>query len=220
MERPANSPEQPHYRSNFTLRSLITGLLIGILINLTNTYYGLRVGSTDPMSMVSTLLGFTVFKLLGENLSRSENVLLLSVATATGAMPATAGFVGIIPALEFMIDSSENGPLSISFGNLLVWSLGLCFFGITFASLLRKPLVEQERLPWPGASATARLIDTLHPKMWHDPISHSTEQGSAPLSEASADGLSERVMPVSDSLEWGRGVRRLLKSSVASAFAV
>lgn len=125
----------PDERS-FTLRALLAGLLIGVLVNLTNTYYGLRIGAGNQMSMVSALLGYIGFKLLSKYLAKrftpAENVLLVSVATATGCMPLTAGFVGIIPALEYIIGPDENGPLRISFGSLVLWSLGLCFFGIVF----------------------------------------------------------------------------------------
>jgi hypothetical protein len=31
-----------------------------------------------------------------------------------------------------------------SFGKLFLWTSGICFFGITFAALMRKRLVEKE----------------------------------------------------------------------------
>ncbi|KAM7214454.1 oligopeptide transporter [Rhypophila decipiens] len=154
---------------NFTVRAVVLGLLIGLLVNISNTYYGLRVGAGSQMSMISALLGFIIFKLVStygqstKRLGPAENVLLTSVATATGCMPLTAGTIGVIPALEYIIGSDENGPLPQSFGGLVIWAFGLSFFGIIFTALLREPLIERERrLPWPGASATAHLIRTLH----------------------------------------------------------
>lgn len=38
---------------SFTLRALISGLFIGVLVNLSNTYYGLQIGAGSQMSMVS-----------------------------------------------------------------------------------------------------------------------------------------------------------------------
>ena len=43
-----------------------------------------------------------------------------------------------------------------------MWSIGLCFFGLIFASIFRQYFVVRENLPWPGARATAQLITTLH----------------------------------------------------------
>jgi hypothetical protein len=85
-----------------------------VLVNLSTSYYGLRIGAGSQMSMVSGLWGFVGFKLFSKHtavrFSAAENVLVISVATATGCMPVTAGFVGIIPALEYLIGPEENGP--------------------------------------------------------------------------------------------------------------
>lgn len=160
---------------SLTLRAVVSGLLIGILVNLSNTYYGLRIGAAGSMSMVSGLLGYVGFKSISRYtnipFSPAENVLVISTATATGCMPVTAGFIGMIPALEYLIGPDDNGPVRQSFGNLILWSMGLCFFGIIFASLFRERLIEREKLPWPGARATAYLIKTLHNKSQKLPIS-------------------------------------------------
>ncbi|KAH7112841.1 hypothetical protein B0J11DRAFT_542065 [Dendryphion nanum] len=45
----------------------------------------------------------------------------------------------------------------------MVWSLGVSYFGIMFATILRRHLVERDsKSLWPGASATAHLINALH----------------------------------------------------------
>jgi uncharacterized oligopeptide transporter (OPT) family protein len=141
-------------KRSFTPRALVSGLIIGLLVNLSNIYYGLQTGVSNQLSMVSGLLGYVGFKLFSRyttmQFSAAENGLIISVATATGCMPVTAGFTGVVPALEYVIDAEENGPLRIGWGNLVLWSLGLCFFGLLFASLLREHFIVRERLPWPG----------------------------------------------------------------------
>lgn len=159
---------------SFTLRALISGLFIGVFINLSNTYYGLRIGAGSQMSMVSGLLGYIGFKLFSSYtaipFTTAENVLIICVATAAGCMSVTAGFVGIIPALEYLISPEENGPLRLNWENLVLWSMALCFFGLIFASLLREHFIVREKFPWPGPKATAHLINTLH----HMPHKSST----------------------------------------------
>jgi uncharacterized oligopeptide transporter (OPT) family protein len=139
---------------SFTPRALVSGLIIGLLVNLSNIHYGLQTGVSNQLSMVLGLLGYVGFKLFSRyttmQFSAAENGLIISVATATGSMPVTAGFTGVVPALEYVIDAEENGPLRIGWGNLVLWSLGLCFFGLLFASLLREHFIVRERLPWPG----------------------------------------------------------------------
>ncbi|KAF2120074.1 OPT oligopeptide transporter protein-domain-containing protein [Lophiotrema nucula] len=187
----------------FSTRAVSSGLLIGVLVNVSNTYYGLRVGAGSQMSMVSALLGYIGFRVLPyvSSLSPAENVLLVSVATATGCMPLTAGLIQTIPALEYLIGPSEQGPLHESTGSLMVWSIGLSFFGIIFASLLRGYFVERERLPWPGASATAHLIGTLQ---------HTTLNRSE-LAEP------EQTHRTSTDVQWRTQLRSLLQGSLVSA---
>lgn len=216
---------------SFTLRALISGLFIGVFVNLSNTYYGLRIGAGSQMSMVSGLLGYIGFKLFSGyraiRFTAAENVLIISVATAAGCMPVTAGFVGIIPALEYLIGPEENGPLSLDWENLVLWSMGLCFFGLIFASLLREHFIVREKLPWPGPKATAHLINTLH----HMPHKSSTIFGgilsSSLAEEATREGYNgstvEEQQPLiaqGNDIEWKLGMNRLLQGATVSGIIV
>jgi uncharacterized oligopeptide transporter (OPT) family protein len=158
--------ETASMRRSFSIRAIIVGLLIGILVNLSNTYYGLIAGSSQQMPIVSALLGYLIFKPLAKAgfrpLSRAENVLIVSTATATGCMPVTAGFAELIPALEYILEPADGGPLRLSWADMILWSLGLCFFGIIFAALLRERLVIPQDMPWPGATASSNVIKSLH----------------------------------------------------------
>lgn len=212
---------------SFTLRALIPGLLIGVLVNLSNTYYGLQTGVSSQMPMVSGLLGYIGFKLFSRYtiipFSAPENVLIISVATATGCMPVTAGFTGVVPALEYVIGPEENGPLRIGWGNLVLWSLGLCFFGLIFASLLREHFVVREKLPWPGPRATAHLINTLH----HKPQKSSTVYRDSTLlvqtaTNAQDDSTVEEqpLLVKEDENEWKARMKTLLHGATMSGILV
>ena len=114
---------------SFTPRSLIVGLIIGALITFSNTYFGLQTGWISTMAMPSALIGFSVFKVLSKHLSFPftpiENVLIQTVAGAVGTMPLGCGFVGVIPALEFLLKDGEDGPKgdgALESRSLLIWS--------------------------------------------------------------------------------------------------
>lgn len=38
-----------------------------------------------------------------------------------------------IPAMNYLLTTDEQGPLHISLWKLILWSLGLCYFGVVFA---------------------------------------------------------------------------------------
>lgn len=190
----AHRSEQPQ----FTIRALLLGLLIGVLIAFSNTYFGLQTGWISGMAMPSALIGFAYFKGLralmyrlgegfkkwgfGEEFSEVENVLVQTVAGSVGTMPLGCGFVGVVPALQFLLkwdeipdhgaSDSESAPvlpfaedwrgLDLPLGNLVLWALGLCFFGVVFAVPLRKEVIVREKLRFPSGTATALMIGVLH----------------------------------------------------------
>lgn len=186
--------EQPQ----FTLRALLLGLLIGVLIAFSNTYFGLQTGWISGMAMPSALIGFAYFRGLrtlmckfgsvgeklgwGAEFSEVENVLVQTVAGSVGTMPLGCGFVGVVPALEFLLKkeetpsststdsgivsalaaAEETGGLRLPLGKLVLWALGLCFFGVMFAVPLRKEVIVREKLKFPSGTATALVIGVLH----------------------------------------------------------
>jgi OPT family oligopeptide transporter len=168
LQPPSLKPTQ--YEDNegqhFTFRGVFVGLLIGILICFSNMYFGLQTGWISGMAMPSALLGFSYFKVVSRTLSYPfspvENVLVQSVAGSVGTMPLGCGFVGVIPALNFLLTNEENGPLDISLTKLIVWALGIAFFGVVFAVPLRKQVIIREKLKFPSGTAAAALINLLH----------------------------------------------------------
>jgi uncharacterized oligopeptide transporter (OPT) family protein len=102
------------------------------------------------MSLPLSLLGFAIFQVFNKQLSYPfspvENVLVQTIAVAVGTMPLTAGLVGIIPALEKLLLPQENGPLELSLGSLIVWSIGVAFLGVFFAVPLRRQVIIHEPL--------------------------------------------------------------------------
>lgn len=155
----------------FTTRAVVVGVLVGTIVNFSNMYFGLQTGWVSMMSMPSSLIGFALFKTFSAHLSYpftpTENVLVQTVAVAVGSMPLSAGFVGVIPALETLLTPAEGGPLHIPVPKLILWSLGVAFFGVFFAVPLRRQVIVREKLPFPSGTATALMIAVLHGKETH-----------------------------------------------------
>jgi OPT family oligopeptide transporter len=158
--------QQAAQPQNFTLRGVVVGLAIGVVICFSNMYFGLQTGWVSGMAMPSALIGFAYFKVIARTLKLPftpvENVLVQSVAGSVGTMPLGCGFVGVIPALNYLLTEEENGPLNISLWRLIIWSVGICFFGVVFAVPLRKEMIIREKLKFPSGTATALLIRVLH----------------------------------------------------------
>lgn len=203
---------------HFSVRAAMAGVIIGILINLSNIYYGLQNGVGYEMSMVSALLGYLGFKIVSRflvnPLTASENVLIISTATATGCIPVTASLNGIVPAMEFMVNDGTGSKLYFEFSKLFLWCLGLSFFGLAFAAMMRKKFVQKDDLPWPGAKAVSQMLLTLYPEQ---NTSTSSLRRVDPLDandERLPDGEAE-----SDA-EWQAKVALIVKSGVLSGLLV
>lgn len=162
----SHAPDSIVDSTNFTLRGVLLGLAIGVVICFSNTYFGLQTGWVSGMAMPASLIGFAFFKTLSKHLKLPftpvENVLVQTVAGAVGTMPLGLGFVGVMPSLEFLLKESEGAPVDLSLWRLVVWGVGLCLFGVVFGVPLRKQVIIREKLKFPSGTATALMISVLH----------------------------------------------------------
>ncbi|KUI55318.1 hypothetical protein VP1G_02657 [Cytospora mali] len=153
---------------SFTVRGVAAGLLVGLVICFSNMYFGLQTGWVSMMTMPASLMGFGIFKTLSRHLqfpfSPVENVLVQTVAGSMAIMPLGCGFVGVLPAMNYLLKDEEQGPINLSTWQLVVWSLGLCYFGVVFAVPLRRQVIIREKLKFPSGFSTAVLISVLHGK--------------------------------------------------------
>src|SRR5258708_3524417 len=82
------------YRGNMpqlTLRSALTGMLLGGLLSLTNLYIGAKTGWTMGVGITSVILAYAFFRLLAKlrlaaEFTVLENNAMQSIATAAGYM--------------------------------------------------------------------------------------------------------------------------------------
>jgi len=234
---PSHSTARASQQHNFTARGVLVGLAIGIVICFSNTYFGLQTGWVSGMAMPSALLGFAWFRaarrLLAFPFGPVENVLVQSVAGAVGTMPLGCGFVGVVPALEFLLTEEEGGPLRVGLWRLVVWAVGICFFGVVFAVPLRRQVIIRERLKFPSGTATALMIGVLHGEKGDGKVEvikddeeeederpdGVTLSGELHMSEASRI-VSNPMSIVDNEEDWKAKVRLLLIAFGFSAFYV
>ena len=78
-----------------------------------------------------------------------------------------AGLVGVIPALGIMTPEQNppDGPVVLSAGKLILWSLALAFIGVFCAVPLRVQTILREKLRFPSGRGCRRAL------AWHSPCS-------------------------------------------------
>lgn len=150
------------YKGNMpqlTLRSALTGMLLGSVLSLTNLYIGIRTGWTLGVGITSVILAFALFKLLanigaGREMTVLENNAMQSIATAAGYM--TGPLISSMAA--YMLITRRVVPMQ----QTMIWVIVLSLLGVLFAFPLKKRFINDEQLPFPEGRAAGIVMDNLH----------------------------------------------------------
>ncbi len=142
-----------------TLRSAITGMLLGGVLSLTNLYVGVKTGWTLGVGITSVILAFAIFKVASRlQLSRDftvlENNCMQSIATSAGYM--TAPLVSSLAA--YMMVTHAVIPMSVA----MAWMIVLSILGVLFAFPLKRRFINDEQLPFPEGRAAGVVMAALH----------------------------------------------------------
>ncbi|MCL5035365.1 MAG: oligopeptide transporter, OPT family, partial [Bacteroidetes bacterium] len=135
----------------FSLRALLLGLVMCVILGAANAYLGLKAGMTIAATYPAAVIGMAVLKmmkgsLLEENIARTVGAIGESIA---------AGAVFTIPAFYIAgiwkhFDSRHylEATIIMFVGSVL---------GILFVTVLRRVMVEDKELPFPESVAAAEI---------------------------------------------------------------
>ena len=144
-------PEKTEMKE-FTLRALIIGLLMTVILGAANAYLGLRAGMTIAATYPAAVIGMAVLRLmkgsiLEENIARTVGSIGESVA---------AGAIFTIPAF-LMVGAWTNFNTFDAYikSTLLMFVGGL--LGILFVTFLRRVMVTDPDLPFPESVAAFEI---------------------------------------------------------------
>lgn len=136
----------------FTLRAVLLGLVMCVILGAANAYLGLRAGQTIAATYPAAVIGMAVLRvfkgsILEENIARTAGSIGESVA---------AGAIFTVPAFVIShswLDFSPGTAYWKSTALMLVGSV----LGVLFVSLVRRVLVEDPELPFPESVAASQI---------------------------------------------------------------
>ncbi len=137
--------------SEFTLRALVIGLFMCVILGAANAYLGLRAGMTIAATYPAAVIGMAVLRvmkgsLLEENFARTVGSIGESVAA--GAIFTIPAFVILnLWTFKTLTDYLTATALMILGGVL----------GIMFVTMLRRVMVEDPELPFPESVAASEI---------------------------------------------------------------
>jgi putative OPT family oligopeptide transporter len=159
MVNPAQTPKihQPFVPANlemkeFSLRAVLLGLVMTVVLGAANAYLGLRAGVTIAATYPAAVIGMAVLRgwkgtILEENIARTSGT--IGEGIAAGAIFTIPAFLmaGVWPSFH-PAEAYWKTTALITVGSVL---------GVLFISLVRKGMVEDPELPFPESVAASEI---------------------------------------------------------------
>lgn len=138
--------------AEFTVKALLIGLVMAVVLGAANAYLGLKAGMTIAATYPAAVIGMAILKatkgtILEENFARTVGSIGESVA-AGAIFTLPAFFVAGIWNPFFTPGHYITSTLILIAGGIL---------GIMFVALLRRVMVEDVELPFPESVAAAEI---------------------------------------------------------------
>lgn len=139
----------------FTIRALLIGLILAVVLGAANAYLGLKAGMTIAATYPAAVIGMAILRslkgsILEENFTRTVGSIGESVA-AGAIFTIPAFYIAGIWKPFFTTSNYITASLILIFGGIL---------GIMFVALLRRVMVEDADLPFPESIAASEIHKT------------------------------------------------------------
>lgn len=140
----------------FTVTSLLIGILLAIVFGAANAYLGLRVGMTISASIPAVVISMGIIRVILRRDSILENNLVQTIGSAGESVAAGAIFT--LPAL--FLWAKEGTIDSPSMITIFLVALVGGLLGVAFMVPLRQALIVEEHgtLPFPEGTACAEVL--------------------------------------------------------------
>ncbi|MDD6733443.1 MAG: oligopeptide transporter, OPT family [Lachnospiraceae bacterium] len=141
----------------FTVTSIIMGVLLAVIFGAANAYLGLRVGMTVSASIPAAVISMAVIRVILRKDSILESNMVQTIGSAGESLAAGAIFT--LPALFIW---AKEGVIESKPGVLMIFIIALCggLLGVFFMVPLRNALIVKEHgvLPYPEGTACAEVL--------------------------------------------------------------
>ncbi len=136
--------------AELTARSLVLGVLLGLVFGASNVYLALKIGLTVSASIPIAVLSITIFRALGRATILENNIVQ---TTGSAADSVSAGVVFTIPAILLM-------GYDLDIGRVAILAVVGGLMGVLMMIPLRRALIVKEHgnLPYPEGTACAEVL--------------------------------------------------------------
>src|SRR5262245_16139267 len=142
-----------------TIRSAITGFLLGGILAATALYIAAKTGIGIGVGLTSVILAFALYRSpdkagLASDFPILANDCTQSIATAAGYMvPPLTGSLA-----AYMMVTDKIVPA----WHLIVWTCVTSILGVLVAFPMKRRFVNEEQMPFPEGRASGVVLDALY----------------------------------------------------------
>ncbi len=142
-----------------TIRSAITGFVLGGVLAATAMYIGAKTGISIGVGLTSVILAFAMYRImasagLAQDFTILENNCTQSIATAAGYM--------ISPMISSLAAYMLVTGTIIPWWHMIVWMCVVSIIGVLLAFPMKRRFINEEQLPFPEGRASGVVLDALY----------------------------------------------------------
>ncbi|HQR20304.1 MAG TPA: OPT family oligopeptide transporter [Burkholderiaceae bacterium] len=145
--------------AQLTVRSGITGFLLGGVLAATAMYIGAKTGISIGVGLTAVILAFAIYRIMAgmgiaTDFTILENNCTQSIATAAGYM--IGPMIASLTAYMLVTDRI------IPWWHMVVWMCVVSIIGVLLAFPMKRRFVNDEQLPFPEGRASGVVLDALY----------------------------------------------------------
>jgi uncharacterized oligopeptide transporter (OPT) family protein len=145
--------------AQLTVRSGLTGFLLGGVLAATAMYIGAKTGISIGVGLTAVILAFAIYRIMaGMGIAKDftilENNCTQSIATAAGYMIGPM----IASLTAYMLVTGRIIP----WWHMVVWMCVVSIIGVLLAFPMKRRFINDEQLPFPEGRASGVVLDALY----------------------------------------------------------
>ncbi len=145
--------------AQLTIRSGITGFLLGGILAATALYIGAKTGIGIGVGLTSVILSFAIFRILSGAGITSDYTILENNCTQSIATAAGYVMMPLISSLAaYMLVTGKIIPA----WHMISWMVVCSILGVLIAFPMKRRFINDEQLPFPEGRAAGVVLDALY----------------------------------------------------------
>ncbi len=148
-----------------TIRSALTGFLLGGVLAATAMYIGAKTGISIGVGLTAVILAFAIYRIMAsagfaQDFTILENNCTQSIATAAGYM--IGPMISSLAAYMLVTDRI------IPWWHMITWMCVVSIIGVLLAFPMKRRFINDEQLPFPEGRASGVVLDALYTGAAHE----------------------------------------------------